>query len=333
MNSPSIADQHDTVVLSELEDLVIDFDRLPDPDLMPAALERSDGGLVMYRQRVNWLSAVSGQGKTWVALLVVRFLLGQGVRVAWLDFDNGTGEDLADRAPSLGMADMIRDRNRFWCLPGPVVTSENRWQLLEWLCQAPDGGFLVLDSVTAAGCPIDGDPRDWLTEHIDPYRAAKVGVLALDHISDSKQEKTGPAGWAIKCATMNGVVLRAAGRCWDRLNDGHIDLTVDRKDRAGRVVNTDGKVTRIRGTWRDGALGIDIRPPSDDVTTRRNPRESSRRHILEHIQENPGTTATKIAETLGIKRTTVNDHLSDLDGEIVRDKQGREVLLHIRPSD
>ena len=98
---------------SELTDLAIDLSKRPDPTLpMPAALERSDGGLILYRQRTNWLSAASGAGKTWVAMLVVRYLLGAGVRVVWLDYDNGTGEDLTDRAPSLGIADLIQDQQR-----------------------------------------------------------------------------------------------------------------------------------------------------------------------------------------------------------------------------
>ncbi len=310
-----------------LEARIIDFDRLPDPALsMPAALERSDGGLILYRQRVNWLSAAQGQGKTWVALLATRYLLGQGVRVAWLDHDNGTGEDLADRAPSLGMAAMIRDRISFWCLPGEAVTADTRWELREWLLGGPDDGFVVLDSVTSAGCPIDGDPREWLTDHIDPYQRAGIGVLALDHIS--YQPHGGPTGWRIKGATLNGVMLRASGRCWDRHNDGHIDLAIDGKDRAGRVANTDRKVARIRGTWQDGALGVEAGPPND--TTVRDPRDSHSRIVLDYIREHPGTTNAQIADALGMPRTTVSGYLRDLNGQITRERQGREVRLSPR---
>ena len=312
-----------------LMNYLIDFDRLPDPALpMPAALERTDGGLVLYRQRVNWLSAAVGKGKTWIAMLVSRYLIGEtDCRVAWLDFDNGTGEDLADRAPVLGMADLIRDRERFWCLPGSVVTTDNRYQLLEWRLAGPAGGFVVLDSATKASCPIDGDPRDWLAETIDPYQQARIGVLVLDHVS--QQPKTGPAGWLIKGATLNGAMLRASGRCWDRHNDGHIDLTIDGKDRAGAVVNTDGRVTRIRGTWQDGALGIDIAPPHDVITSP-NPGDSSRNNVLEHVRTNPGTTATEIAKALDIPRQTVYGILNQLDGQIVREKHGRDVRLYLQ---
>lgn len=94
--------------------------------------------------------------------------------------------------------------------------------------------------------------------------------------------------------------------------------------------------------WRDGPLSDQPRlrltfgPDGTIAATRTNvmtlstPRDSSRHNVENYIQNNPGTTVTKIAKALDMPRPTVDSCVKKLveDGKVRKAKQGREVGLY-----
>lgn len=298
-----------------------------------AALSRGDGELLLYLRRLNWVSGPPGVGKSWIGLLAARECMAAGLRVVWVDHDDGTGQDLTDRAPVLEIGDDIRHPDRFAYMTGRRIDHEGRYHAIQWAKQAPEGGFVILDSATTAGAPTDSaDARPWFLEHVRPWTAAGLGMLILDHVPKHDQTR-GPIGSVAKSIVSTGVMLRLEGRCWTRYEPGTLTLTIDGKDRAGWVPDHDGKAATIRGTWpggaRDGALDVAITKPLGRPTPEATKRVTNK--LVDWIARQPDpVSVTEAAAFLDVAKGTARKRLEALaeSGQLTTANGPRGVVLY-----
>ncbi len=157
----------------------------------------------------------------------------------------------------------------------------------------------------------NGSIRKLVRDHVLPVLAPHGHVFMAWHVGhQNKKRGRGQSdlyGWA------RLVML------YSRQDDGKAILTATKANRHQDAYQP--LTVRVDGL---GRLNVER---SDDSTVHI-PRESNRRIVMEHVKANPGTTGSQIAKATGIAKSTVTGHLNALDGQIVREKHGREVRLY-----
>ena len=189
--------------------------------------------------------------------------------------------------------------------------------------------MVAIDSAGAAGCPIDGaNPDPWIAKHLGAYLRTGCGVVVTDHLPKSPQkraESPGPVGSGQKLARAD-VPLAMGGECWAPGEDGYITLRPE-KDKLGIFPRgTQMAAAVIRGTWREGALGITILPPQAKT-------EELGDVVLEVVEAHPDGLSTRqlraeVRKTVRARDVDIGKVAAKLaeDGLIQREQNGRSVM-------
>ncbi|WP_198036866.1 AAA family ATPase [Nocardia sp. BMG51109] len=212
---------------------------LPDPPA-PAYGVRDDAHALFYAGEVNLVFGDPESGKTWLALVAARELLGAhgDGRAVVIDLDHNGAAAMVSRLLALG-ADKaaLADRERFL-----YVEPEDRSHLLGVVADMKvwRPGIVVLDSLGEL-LPLFGSSSNSADEYTDAHRTAlkplaKTGaaVLVIDHLAKGSESRTlGPGGTAAKRRTIGGVSLRVTlNEAFTPGQGGSAWLTVN-KDRHG----------------------------------------------------------------------------------------------------
>ena len=269
-----------------------------------------------------------------LVLLAAQHVLDQGGRVAILDYDYPPTRTWTDRALSLGgqrFLDALCDWGRFQHFPGHAVQPKHRAAIADWLTDS-DLNMVAIDTAGAAGCPIDGaNPDPWINEHLGTFRQAGCGVVVTDHLPKSatlRAEQRGAVGSGQKWARAD-VSLRLGGQCWTRSEEGTMFIEHD-KDKLGLWSVPVGQTfATIRGTWRDGALGITIRPAETQSGTRPNVQDLEDRILV--VLEDGETTASELQSEVKGRRADFIAARNNLEtaGTIRQCREGQKRLWSI----
>ncbi len=229
---------------------------LPEPPA-PTYGIRDDQRALFYAGEVNLVFGDPESGKTWLALVAARELLGEhgDGRVLVIDLDhNGPGPTVG-RLLALG-ADVaaLSNPERFL-----YVEPEDRLHLAAIVADmrtwAP--GVVVLDSLGEL-LPLFGSSSNSADEYTNAHRSvlkplAKSGaaVLVIDHLAKGTESRTlGPGGTAAKRRTIGGVSLRVTiNEPFAPGKGGSAWLTVN-KDRHG------GLRQHCPGSGKEPAAGL-----------------------------------------------------------------------------
>lgn len=212
---------------------------LPEPPA-PAYGMRDDQRALFYAGEVNLVFGDPESGKTWLALVAARELLGEfgDGRVLVIDLDhNGPGPTVV-RLLALG-ADRaaLADPERFL-----YVEPEDRLHLAAIVADMRTWrpNVVVLDSLGEL-LPLFGSSSNSADEYTNAHRSVlkpltKTGaaVLVIDHLAKGTESRTlGPGGTAAKRRTIGGVSLRVTvNEAFTPGKGGSAWLTVN-KDRHG----------------------------------------------------------------------------------------------------
>ena len=152
-----------------------------DLDLAPTAmLQRMDGATLFYKEKLNYLFAEPGGGKSWVALHCVHETLLQGHRAIYWDHEDTAGT-LSRRSKLLGLdlADSWRDGQFKYLRHGMDGSTLAFAEALEWVRGGDGPTLVVIDSAESADCPSDGsDVAPW-AKLVLPFLDAGATVLVL----------------------------------------------------------------------------------------------------------------------------------------------------------
>ncbi len=250
--------------------------------LEPTLLKRTDGASLLYRGRLNWISAPPESMKSWLAKLACVQLLEQGLPAVYVDFEESDGSSCAERIVSIALgrghsvedvqtwvegpanADGTRDATQrlfFYRAATTGLDTAARAQIVR-VVRSRSVQLVVLDGVAAAMSShtpaLEEDKaRDvnlWLSGFAWPLVSLGAGVLCVDHVVKNAQASPGsfasraPRGSGAKLAAVSGTALtstvREPGSAW---TIGKVDIDVV-KDRPGRVKVKTSQNRRCAGT-------------------------------------------------------------------------------------
>ena len=198
-----------------------------------AALTRSDGETLLYAGRVNGMYGEPSVGKSWIAAICLIETIKAGSRCCYWDFEDkpGTLAERLDALDALGLAD---SPNVVYAVPSLADDEVAMQKMAVWLANGEGPGFMILDSATQAGSPIDGQaPTEWYTKYVDHWTSYGIGIVILDHVPKQKIDcPRGPVGSYQKLSRITGAALYVTGRPWTKTDDGMVKLRND-KDRPG----------------------------------------------------------------------------------------------------
>lgn len=237
--------------------------------LEPTILKRHDGSCLLYKGRLNWISAPPESMKSWIAKLACVQLMEGGDATVYVDFEESDGTSCAERIVSICLGrghsietvrdwvegplleDGSRDATRrllYYRAATTGLTGSARSQVMR-LVRQRNVPFVVLDGVSSAMSnhtpSLEEDKaRDvnlWLGGFAWPLVSLGAGVLCVDHVPKNPQATTGsfaarsPRGSGAKLAAVSGsalsAVVREPGSAW---SIGKVDIDIQ-KDRPGRV--------------------------------------------------------------------------------------------------
>ena len=135
-------------------ELSADWVNLPAADeLPPPIIERTDGKMLLYANKLNAIFGQPGGGKSWIGLQALVLTVLQGGRVLWLDFEDRPAT-FQDRARALGFEPREHHDSHKW-LP-PTIMEDDEQQAfaaaVAWVSEY-EGSLVVIDAATQAGCP------------------------------------------------------------------------------------------------------------------------------------------------------------------------------------
>ena len=236
---------------------------------LPAMVERVDGATILYSHRSNLIFGPSGVGKTQFALCALDDLMrnhkGTGL---YLDFED-SAQQLADSAVSLGNLDIFQDTIRFKYLKVSIGDDPLALEAARKWVSAQENCMVVIDSMTAAGCPHSNADREvvnWFARNVHPWVEAGAGMILIDHQPKTKVDRPdGPIGSERKVSELTGVALQISGIPWNKASNGKIVVKLE-KDRAGDIVVQKPKVlTVLNGKWAETQHGGRVLTHSWDV--------------------------------------------------------------------
>ena len=236
--------------------------------LEPTILRRKDGAALLYKSRLNWISAPPESMKSWLAKLACVQLMELGEPSIYVDFEEADGTSCAERIVSIALGrghsidtvkdwvegvevDGVRDsasRLFFYRAATSGLEPQARSQILR-LARNLKISLVVLDGVSSAMSSHEPsleedrarDVNLWLSGFAWPLVGAGACVLCVDHVTKNSNATAGsfsaraPRGSGAKLAAVSGTALSATvkqpGSAW---TEGVVDLFVQ-KDRPGRV--------------------------------------------------------------------------------------------------
>ena len=247
-------------------------------EAQPSLMTRTDGAALLYPGTVNMIYGSSESAKTWIALHVCTQIIGQGGRVAYVDFEDDPVRTIArllrmgahrdDIAsgfsyihPEEALAPMQRNR---W---GKAETTDRGLKALdifEEILDRHDPELLVLDGMTAlyglhglnTNDTSDTDViTTWMRGLVQGRRRT---VLVVDHAAKHAEKGTLPIGSQHKVSMVQGTLLQA----WPTAQPmpgkrGEVELIV-LKDRPGQV--------RARALEPDGKSQVAAKVVIDSAT-------------------------------------------------------------------
>ena len=233
----------------------------------PAALTRSDGETLLYAGRVNGMYGEPSIGKSWIAAICLIENIKAGGRVCYWDFEDRPST-LAERMDALNALELADSPNVVYAVPSLADDPDAMDNMALWLAGGNGPGFIILDSATQAGSPIDGQaPTDWYTKYVDHWTSYGIGIVVLDHVPKQKIDRPrGPVGSYQKLSRITGAALYVTGRPWTKTEDGMIKLRND-KDRPGDLPGPlMATVAVLAGKHVNGKLeySFDSPEPEDD---------------------------------------------------------------------
>ena len=231
----------------------------------PAALVRSDGETLLYAGEVNSVYGEPSIGKSWIAVAVLIENLKAGVRVCYWDFEDRPST-LAERLAAFDAFGLADSPNVLYAVPSLAEDEAAMDSMARWLMGGDKPGFMILDSATQAGAPIDGAaPTEWYAKHVDHWKLAGIGSLIVDHVPKQKIDRPrGPVGSYQKLSRITGAALYVSGRPWTKTEDGMIKIRND-KDRGGDLPGPLlATVAILTGKHVDGKLVYAFEPPEQE---------------------------------------------------------------------
>ena len=233
-----------------------------------ALLCRSDGAPLLYDGHVNLIYGLPSCGKTWVALHIVGECLLRGMRVAYLDYENGPGS-IKGRMADLGFDALEYEEAEMFMYIRPVLQESAlaMAEAMEWLTQSDGPGLVVIDSLGTAGCPADGsDVKPWIDKHLMPFKNGGASVVGLDHIPKRVEGRPrGPIGSQYKLQVVDGAALLIqVDKQWNKVQDGRITLR-NEKNRFGALPAAPPElVAAVTAKHVNDSLDIAIVPPDQE---------------------------------------------------------------------
>ena len=208
---------------------------LVDMELLPSALERSDGATLLYEGKANTIYGEPSSCKSWIGLMTVIHCLRAGRRVIWWDAEE-TANTIARRMAVLRATNFIGAPDLAFrtgdMQDSPLAMSE----AIEFLADGTGPGLVVIDSATSFGCPKDGaDVAPWIKTHVKPWIEAGHTSLLIDHVPKQRKDRpAGAVGSFEKLSDIRGAALYVHGTGWNAQQGGAVHLTVH-KDAQGQL--------------------------------------------------------------------------------------------------
>lgn len=274
-------------------------------DTPAAAFTRDDGHPLAYAHRVNFITGLPGEGKSWVALLACKQVLEAGGIVSYIDCEDGPA-GIAQRLALLGLGGYAwGDQPTFLHFNEAVLDDMEAYNYgrlaLEDHAMQGKPCLVVIDSANASGAANDGSQIEgWWDNVIKPWRSTveqyRATIIVVDHKPKRRDHGTrGPIGSVAKLSRLDGTCLMLDGTPWTTTTGGHVNVYVE-KDRLGHVGPRDKQVATIRGTWKAGAFGLTIEDPTAAAETK-----TATQIVLEAITETPGLTSNEVGERVSNK--------------------------------
>ena len=304
-------------------------------DAPPSALlRRSDGEILFYDGKINWVFGEPGSGKSWLALYVVQESILRGQRTVFWDFEMSPGQTKA-RCLALGL-DLVeaeREGSFLYLKPFAEESPLAMSQLKEWQKGSDGQALVVIDAAASSGAPSDGgDVEPWLKRFVKPFDDDDHTILVIDHVPKQKIHRAdGPIGSARKLQAVTGAALDLSGIAWTQKKDGVVKLTVHKDRYGGLPAARRQPVARVYGRHVDGTLTLSIEPPEVED----NPVEAFG-PMLRVLAEHPdGVVGQAAMRELVIGRIQKKDSLiaeALTEGLILKDKPGKKVRYRISES-
>ena len=201
-------------------DLLLEARPAPQP---PTVCADDDGHALLFGGQATAVYGRPGQGKSWVGTALARQTVETGGRVLMICPDGGQATHTrTKRAIGTHGAVLFTTSVQVYCERMPDLTL--------WLAEAPRS-LIVFDSVTAAGCPTDGENfAAWYQAHIGFMMHPARAVLLIDHARKNRGRGPQLDDW-------NGSTTKA----------GHVDAAYQISDKQGSITATNPReLTRTK---------------------------------------------------------------------------------------
>jgi hypothetical protein len=246
----------------------------------PALLRREDGKHLLYRNKIHWVAAEPGSGKSFFAQYACMQTLHDGGQVLYLDYES-EATDVVSRLKDMGVPkDVLRKQFVYvhpeggtTMSPGDQAAYTRTVNSRQWTLAILDG---TTDSIALEGLDANSgaDITRWL--HAIPRRLKTAGatILVIDHVVKSSE---GRGRWAIgsghKLAGLDGVsftlevIVPFAKAIGKDSHEGKSRLGVG-KDRGGDVQALTADDNKTLGmfcmtAYADGTLDPSITADAD----------------------------------------------------------------------
>lgn len=267
---------------------------------------------ILLAGRVTVLFGESGSGKSWLALWLALWCIRRGLKVLYLDNENGK-RIMAERLEALGAeTERLDDLLRYHDFPNLTLESEAVDSYLS-LLDTGDYALVVFDSLInhLAACGLDeNSPTDvarWDTTYAQPARARDVAVLILDHVPKNHNKDT-QRGASRKKDAADVVWQVKQKQPFDRNTAGAVEL-VRKKDREGWL--HENLYFHMGGTPNGFVIESTtlekMAPPADE-----NVLKPSQEKIIAALEKKGPLKARGLVKATGLSETTVHRETRDL---------------------
>ena len=246
----------------------------------PALLRREDGKHLLYRNKIHWVAAEPGAGKSFFSQHACAQVLADGGDVLYLDYES-EATDVVSRLKDMGVPkDVLRKHFVYVHPEGGTTMTPADTAAYARLVESRPWTFAVLDGTTDS-IALEGldansgaDITRWLQAIPRRLKGAGATVLVIDHVVKSSE---GRGRWAIgsghKLAGLDGVsftlevIVPFAKAIGKDSHEGKSRLGVG-KDRGGDVQALTADDNRTIGmftmtSYLDGSLDPSISADAD----------------------------------------------------------------------
>lgn len=142
---------------------------------------------VLLKGNAHHIFCATGQGKTWVALHLVRELVADGRRVAYFDMENN-GRIIADRLGDLAIEPDLADEYLDYYFSQPITLNQEAVEEYELILDEDQPELIVFDSwvgCLGAASLDENKPSDvekWASTYVNKAKERGCTVLILDHV-------------------------------------------------------------------------------------------------------------------------------------------------------